>query len=352
MKKLFSIVISFMFVLSCSVSAFAQTASPDEPKEVKSIKFERLPDKLIYTDEDLILDADISEDETDFDKIIEALKTAVLTLDIDLSGAILNVEYADGTTDKLDNELCEVKVADPIKFSDFDFSNIETEEDYEKFMALIYRNYTVEVEYEGAKTSYTVLLKEQEYDPTSTIYEFVSYDDPLHKEYVLEEDVYEDVYYDDDDNEIPCEYLDIDVTGMTVTLRNKETGELETFGEDDIFIDFFNLIPEGAPKLKEGNYSTIGEVWTEDGVVPFTYNFTIVSKKTDNANDNKKPADKDNTSNSVSTSDSTKPSASGKLKSDNSAVQTGSPVPAAVLAVLMLSGTAVVFFAYRRKFDR
>ena len=118
------------------------------------------------------------------------------------------MEYADGTTDKLDNELCEVKVADPIKFSDFDFSNIETEEDYEKFMALIYRNYTVEVEYEGAKTSYTVLLKEQEYDPTSTIYEFVSYDDPLHKEYVLEEDVYEDVYYDDDDNEIPCEYLD------------------------------------------------------------------------------------------------------------------------------------------------
>lgn len=352
MKKLLSAAIAVILALSCTVSAFAtiETATPDAPREVQSIKFVQLPDKLVYTDEDIIFDVDISEDETDINKIIEALKNAVFTLDIDLTGSILEVEYTDGTTDDLDYFLCETKVADPIKFSDLDFSNIEAEEAYEAFMALIYRNYTVEVEFKGAKTSYTVLLEEQEYDPTSTIYEFVSYDDPLKKEYVLGKDVYEDIYIDDDGNEIPCETIDIDTTGMTVTLRNKETGELETFGEDDIYISLYNLIPvEGVPRLRAGRYCAIGEVWTDDGMVPFTYILTIIDDKTDNKNDDKKPTD--NTKDD-STSDTATPSVSDKINVDNGAIQTGTPTTAIVLVVLLLSGSAALFFAYRRKLEK
>lgn len=364
MKKLISIALTALLALSCgTVAAFAQTG--DASARVASIAFDKLPDKLVYTDEDMYLDVDVDEDETDFDKISEALNNAVFTFIPDLSGSQLVVTYSDGTTDLLDGQLCEASVADPVKYSEVVELMDKYGEDSDELNAAIYREYTVNVEYEGAATSYTAELIWQEYDDTSDIYEFVSYSDPEHREYVLEQDVYDSIYIDDEGNEVPCQTLDIDLTGIEVTLKNTETGELEVFGEDDIFIDFYLPTPDGTSALKPGAYTAFGEVWTDDGVVPFDYALTIVSENdepqqdpADNPDDSGKEEDptqapddsknEETTTAPQSATEDTPKNNSG----NNNAVQTGTNTPATVFIVLLLSGAAVLFLTFRKKLGR
>lgn len=370
MKKLISIVLVAMLVLSCgTIAVFAQTDNASA--KVESIAFSVLPDKLTYTDEDFILDMYLDEDETDPDKIQEAFDKAFLTFIPDLTGSEIVATYSDGTTDSVDSQLCEASVADTVKIREiFDIVQ-QYGEDSDELRAAVYREYTVNVEYKGAATSYTVEMIWQEYDGTSSMYEFVSYNDTEHREYVLEQDVYESTYIDDDGNEIPCQTLDIDTTGIEVTLRNIETGELEVFTED-IFIDFYHLTPDGAPKLTPGTYSVPAEVWAYDGVVPFTYTLTIVSENdepqqdpTDNPDNpdesgkDEKPTEAADNNKDEGTTNPTQsgaaPSTSDTPKNtsgNNNAVQTGTNTPTAVLIVLLLSGAAVLFLSFRKKLGK
>ncbi len=367
MKKISSLAIAAALALSCTVAGTFSTFAQAEEKELTSIKITKLPDKLVYTDEDLFLDADIDENETDFDKISEALKTAVFTFEPDITGIELEEVFSDGTVEELDPDLCQASVADPVKYSEI-MAMMESgdESNYDELIALICREYTVNVEFKGLSASYKVNVEMQEYDPASKIYEFVSYDDPEHKEYSLENDVYDSIYIDDEGNEIPCQTLDIDTTGMTVTVKNTETGELETFGEDEIFMEFYHLTSDGSPRLTVGTYQASGEVWTDDGFVPFTYEFTIVSGESgnnsdtpnndDNKDDNSDNNDKNSGSavndknkvNSPATPDSADQNGNAVVKADNNTIQTGSPVSTAVFAVLLLSEALVVFLAYRK----
>lgn len=368
-KKISSLAIAATLVLGCTAASTFSTFAQAEEKELTSINITKLPDKLVYTDEDFFLDADIDENETDFNKISEALKTAVFTFEPDITGIELEEVFSDGTVDELAPNLCQASVADPVKYSEImELIETEDESNFDKLMDLIYREYTVNVEFKGISASYKVSVEMQEYDPKSEIYEFVSYGDLVHKVYSLENDVYDSIYVDDEGNEIPCQTLDFDLTGMTVILKNTETGELETFGEEDIYIEFYNLTPAGAPRLTAGSYYALGEVWTDDGFVPFSYEFTLVSEKSGNNSDNTDNDDKkdDNSGNngnddknsvgdddnnkaiSPATSDSTDQKGNTTVKADNNAIQTGNPVSTAVFAVLLLSGALVVFLTYRK----
>ena len=347
MKKLLSLLLVAVLAITCSAVSFSATetsATPDEVKTVTSIEMTQLPDKTEYLFDMVEAGWDgsnIDEDifyATGWDQILE---DAVFFIDVDLTGAVITATYSDGSTAVVDNDLCTTSVADPASMKAFfeALENLETEEDAIAFLAMFIREYTINVEYQGAVTSFKVNVIADDYD-LEEVYEFVSYTNPA-------TDSYEVIY----DEEFELYYLEFDLTGMTVTVKNTETGELETYGEENIYIDFWydeTTIPEA------GEHIASGMVFTESGeIVSFDYPFTIKSENTDTPEDNK-PAPKPDTDDAQS---STKPASTADTatkdtvnnKTDNNAIQTGNPVTAILLVVVMLSATAVAYVFYRKK---
>lgn len=381
MKKILAVLLAAVLliaVLSVSFStvAFASAgATKDEAyDQIKSIELTKLPDKLEYTLDDCDLyvgDVKLTEDVLenmsveDFDQIIENfVDNGRININVDFSGAEVIGNYNEYYVKFVKNEDCSVSVADPFKFSELkQYEDIDAEDLTEEeliailneIVGLIYREYTVDVTYEGFKTSYKIELVAEEFDipdfgDSESKYEFVSYNNPSDRPYSISEDVYETVIYDEDGNEISVETVDVDTTGMTVTLKDKETGELVTFDEENAFFDieFYHFMNDSVP-LRAGNYYAIGTVYTYDyGVVPFYYTITFedeeeseVSKADDNNNSTPDSAD-ENTGKS-STTDTPKSSSNS-----NGAIQTGDVVPATILLVLIL-GAVVAMYFYRRK---
>lgn len=339
MKKLLSLLLVTVLALSFATVSFS-AATPDEAKIVTSIEMTQLPDKTEYLFDMVEAGwngADIDEDIfniTDWEQIIE---DAVFFIDVDLTGAVITATYSDGSTAVVDNDLCTTSVADPASMKAFfeALENIETEEDAIAFLAMFIREYTINVEYQNAVTSFKVNVIADDYD-LEEVYEFVSYTKPS-------TDSYEVIY----DEEFELYYLEFDLTGMTVTVKNTETGELEIYGEEDIYIDFWydeTTIPEA------GEHIASGMVFTESGeIVSFEYPFTIKGENTDTPEDYK-PAPKPDTDDAQS---STKPEATTdtatKDSVDNNAIQTGNPATAILLVVVMLSATAVAYIFYKKK---
>ena len=351
MKKLLSAVIAAMLMLSCSTATFSatdSTASPDEAKKLVSMEMTELPSKLDYI---LFLDAgwnfDIDENETDPDKILDAINNAEFYINVDLTGATIMGTYSDGTTEEIDPDLCTTSVADPVNLGE-----INKEEDIEKALAMVYREYTINVELYGVTTSFNVTVDPYDFD-YSDIYEFVSYTEPDKNIYDIDKDFSQEILFDEEDNEIIVDSLDFDLTGMTVTIKNKETGELITYGEDNIYLNFMHFPDD--PELVPGEYTAFGEVYTDDGeIVPFDYLFKLIS-----TDDNKTPAPSNPSSDSTLENNSKKPvsktdtpDTAVNTSADNGAIQTGNPVSAGILAVVMLSGTMIAFLTYRKKFER
>ena len=176
-----------MLAFSCVFTAFAQTddiASPDEAKKVTELKITKLPDKLTYTAEDVIapdLDGlEIPDDkEVTEETIIKYFSQFNLELKLDLTGMEVEAVYNDGTTEKVDAKDCKAELADPFNYGEAikalieyeknmpDFKEDMTEDEFEKivtelnskFYGMIFREYTVNVSYQDAQTSYKINLK-------------------------------------------------------------------------------------------------------------------------------------------------------------------------------------------------
>lgn len=342
MKKLLSIAIAVILALSCTVSAFAATgtASPDEAKTVESIAIKKLPDKLVYNDDDVTIDEDIS-----FEEIFDT----EFALALDLTGAEIEATYSDGSVENVNPDDCTATLVDGFKMSViFDYlSNMPdemTEEAYVEWLnglvEMIYRDYTVEVEYMGAKDTYTIKFEQSTFDPDyppyeESIYEVVSVKNP-DKLYYTKDDIEVDEY-DEDENMLWVSY-----EGLEIVVRNTETGDLTTikYTADDgqyLYID----------DIDEKNQTLTVEDWgfaTDDSNVEndyFEFSFDVYynfdkTEPTTAPTTTIKPATNDTVTKSV----------------DNGAIQTGTPTTAIVLVVLLLSGSAALFFAYRRKIEK
>lgn len=379
MKKILAVLLSAIMAVCFTTVAYASTATDstaDEVIKLAGIELKKLPDKLEYTLDDCdfyIGDEKITEDmfenlsfediELIFDSIVD---NGRININVDFSGAWLIAHYNNYMTGSVvDNDDCSISVADPFKFSELkQYEDIDAEDlTEEEFIAildeianLIFREYTVDVTYEGFTTSYNIELVMENFDipDTESNYEFVSYDNPSSRTYIISQDVYETVIYDDDYNEISVETVDVDTTGMTVILRDKETGELVTFDENNASFDieFYHFTNDSVP-LRAGNYYAIGTVYTDDGnTVNFTYKITFAESS--ELNTTPDTADKD--AGKLSTSDSADKNTGESSTSDtpksssneNGAVQTGDVVPAMVLLAL-ISGAVVSMYFYRRK---
>lgn len=346
MKKLLSAAIAVILALSCTVSAFAATdsASPDEPKTVESIDIKKLPDKLVYNDND------VTTSDEGVTSILEMLELE-FALALDLTGAEIEATYSDGSVENVNPDDCTATLVDGFKMSViFDYlSNMPdemTEEAYVEWLnglnAMIYRDYTVQVEYMGAKDTYTIKFEQStsgsdpDYPPyEESIYEVVSVKKP-DKLYYTKDDVEVDEY-DEDDNMLWVSY-----EGLEVVVRNTETGELTTvkYDADDgqyLYID----------DIDKKNQTLTVEDWgfaTDDSNVEndyFEFSFDVYynfdkTEPTTAPTTTIKPATNDTVTKSV----------------DNGAIQTGTPTTAIVLVVLLLSGSAALFFAYRRKIEK
>lgn len=346
MKKLLSVLLTAVLTLSFATVSFS-AATPDEAKTVTSIEMTQLPDKTEYLFDMVEAGWDDSNangylDITVWDNLLEELEKAVFFINVDLTGAVITATYSDGSTEVIDNDLCTTSVADPVSLRAFfeAFENMETEEDAYVIYEMLIREYTINVEYAGATTSFNVSLTYEDYS-YEEIYEFVSYTNP-------DTDNYEVIY----DEEIGFYWLEFDLTGMTVTVKNTETGELKTYGEEDIYIDFWY---DEADIPAPGEQIAEGMVFTESGeVVYFDYPFTLKGEETDTPEESK-PAPKPDTDKDAQSS--TKPASTADTatkdtvnnKPDNNAIQTGNPVTAILLVVVMLSATAVAFVFYRKK---
>lgn len=372
MKKFLAVLLSVIMAVSFTTVAFAST--DDEALSLEGIELTRLPDKLEYSLEDCDLyvgDVKLTEDIFDdmsFEDIEKFLddfvENGIVNINVDFDGAELVAHYNNSLMDSVvNNEDCSVSVADPFKFSDLkkyediDFEDLTEEEFFavlNEMLGLICREYTVDVTYEDFKTSYKVKLIDAYIDVLPGLdydsYEFVSYNNPSDRPYSISEDVYETEIIDEDGNEVSVETVDVDTTGMTVTLRDKETGELVTFDEENASFDieFYHFTNDSVP-LRAGHYYAVGTVYTDDyDVVSFDYTITFedeegseVSKSDDNNNSTLDSADK-NTGKS-STSDTPKSSSNG-----NGTVQTGDVAPATILLVSIL-GAVIAMYFYRRK---
>ncbi len=342
MKKLLSIAIAVILALSCTVSAFAvtDTASPDEAKTVESIAIKKLPDKLVYNDDDVTIDEDIS-----FEEIFDT----EFALALDLTGAEIEATYSDGSVENVNPDDCAATLVDGFKMSViFDYlSNMPdemTEEAYVEWLnglvEMIYRDYTVEVEYMGAKDTYTIKFEQSTFDPDyppyeESIYEVVSVKNP-DKLYYTKDDIEVDEY-DEDENMLWVSY-----EGLEIVVRNTETGELTTvkYDADDgqyLYID----------DIDKKNQTLTVEDWgfaTDDSNVEndyFEFSFDVYynfdkTEPTTAPTTTIKPATNDTVTKSV----------------DNGAIQTGTPTTALILVVLLLSGSAALFFVYRRKIEK
>ncbi len=359
MKKILAIVLALMLAVSCSSVAFAETATPDaatpdEAVSVTSIEFTKLPDKLVYDDYDVDWDYDFSNI-VDFDDLDEALLNATLTVVFDFDGAELLATYSNGETAVVSLDECNVSLVDSIRFGDI--IEFETEEE---LIAAVYRDYTVNVEYEGVSTTYTITLEMSDfYDDYESDYVLVSFTNP-DKLYYTADDIVEETWYDYDyetDEEIEETYNVIypDVEGMTAVLMNKTTGETfivdaDSIYAEDVIVDdpdetnqtltvYATAYIEGVED-EEGYYTDFDYV---DFEFEIYYNTVAdTDNKTNNNNDTEKTDTE--SSNNAATNDT---AVSGNT--DNSAVQTGQVLPSVFVLAIAIGAFAAVYF-FRKRF--
>lgn len=383
MKKVMSLAIVLMLAFSCMFTAFAQTgdtASPDEAKKVTELKITKLPDKLTYTVADVIEpdldDLEIPDDEDKIEEaIVDYLSQFNLELDLDLTGIELEAVYNDGTTEKVDAKDCKAKLADPFNYGEVvkaiieygknlpEFSDDITEEEFEKIMTelsskvynLIYREYTVSVSYQDAQASYKINLEKPEFPDGpdySDRYEVVSVKAPERVNYTKADiKYYPDEEIADDENYAGSLFHGImpDYKGMEIVVKDIVTGETHTLKFDGTEPVFINGVYVDEPDKNNQKFEIEGMVdvnevlgLDEDDDYNTTVDFSFVIKY----NETKKPVDS-STSDTATNDVATKPVTGG-----NGAVQTGNPMTAVTVAIVMLVASGAMFVCYRRKIEK
>lgn len=394
MKRVLSLAIVLMLAFSCVFTAFAQTddtASPDEAKKVTELKITKLPDKLTYTAEDVIepdLDGlEIPDDEEVTEEtIIKYFSQFNLELKLDLTGMEVEAVYSDGTTEKVDAKDCKAELADPFNYGEAikalieyeknmpDFKEDMTEEDFEKIVTelnsklngMIYREYTVNVSYQDAQTSYKINFKNNIWPDVPELddrYEVVSVKAPEKVNYTKADT---DFFYEAD---MPYDgspeskkyydetYFYPEFKGLEVTVKDKITGKTytKTFDgteEDMVYISSVDARPDVTMTNLE--VYVMGDVnewlnlpedeeYSTEVTGTFKVNYYANGVPSKDISSTKDTSTKD-----TATKDTVTKSATG----GNGAVQTGNPITAVSVALVMLVASGAMFVCYRRKIEK
>lgn len=385
MKRVLSLAIVLMLAFSCVFTAFAQTddtASPDEAKKVTELKITKLPDKLTYTSEDVIEpDIDLSkiaDENATEESLIKYFSQFNLELKLDLTGMEVEAVYNDGTTEKVDAKDCKAELADAFNYGDL-FKTVmdynkqieELPEDIsvEEFLKLIeqanqvifnivYREYTVNVSYQDAQTSYKIMLEylDDPFNPDlpddNDRYEVVSVKAPEKVNYT-KADIVDLADYDYDDE--PIYGFTPDYKGMEVVVKDIVTGKTYTIkfdGTEDIYVDdvCVDFPDDKDQKFKVGCQIDVNELLgldaDEEYMTDVDFSFVVkynVSKSAVTPSSNGVSSTKD-----TATKDTVTKSATG----GNGAVQTGNPITAVSVALVMLVASGAMFVCYRRKIEK
>lgn len=392
MKKVMSLAIVLMLAFSCVFTAFAQTddtASPDEAKKVTELKITKLPDKLTYTAEDVIspdLDGlEIPDDEEVTEEtIIKYFSQFNLELKLDLTGMEVEAVYSDGTTEKVDAKDCKAELADPFNYGEVikalieyeknmpDFKEDMTEDEFEKIVTelnsklygMIYREYTVNVSYQDAQTSYKItFVNINDVPQLDDRYEVVSVKAPEKVNYTkADTDFFYEADMPYDGSPESKEYYDEtyfypDFKGLEVTVKDKITGKTYTKTFDGTEEDMVYISPVYArPDDTKTNLEVyvMGDVnewlnlpedeeYSTEVTGTFKVNYYANGVPSKDISSTKDTSTKD-----TATNDTVTKSATG----GNGAVQTGSPMTAVSVALVMLVASGAMFVCYRRKFEK
>ena len=282
MKKFLSAIIAVMITLICMIPSVSAT----EEAKVKSIEIKKLPDKLTYSHVDT--DWKISSYTKDYKDEIEKREDFDLEFRFDLRGISVLATYEDGATEEISKDELSLSVLNNVKLGEVadvmydDFGDVDYSYNMDVLYEKLYRDYTVEVEYKGATDTFDISLVEYdtmgEEDESFPEYEFVSYSLPKRTVYDIDTECSIEI----NDGEIPreYEYIEIDVTGMTATLRNCDTGEEVVFYEDDMSAYIVNY-PEESGSLKTGEHMALGEVYVKESeystqCVDFEFPVTLI----------------------------------------------------------------------------
>lgn len=390
MKRVLSLAIVLMLTLSCMFTAFAQTndtASPDEAKKVTELKITKLPDKLTYTAEDVIdPDIDLSkiaDENATEESIIKYFSQFNLELKLDLTGMEVEAVYSDGTTEKVDAKDCKAELADPFNYGEVikalieyeknmpDFNENMTEDEFEKIVTelnsklygMIYREYTVNVSYQDAQTSYKINLKNTWPDTWPDVpqlderYEVVSVKAPEKVNYTkADTDFFYEADMPYDGSPESKEYYDEtyfypEFKGLEVTVKDKITGKTytKTFDgteEDMVYISSVYVRPDDTKTNLE--VYVMGDVneWLnlpedEEYSTEVTGTFKV------NYYANGVPSKGNSSTNDTATKDTLNDS-----QNNSGAVQTGNPMTAVSVALVMLVASGAMLVCYRRKIEK
>lgn len=386
MKKVMSFAIVLMLAFSCVFTAFAQTddtATPDEAKKVTELKVTKLPDKLTYTAEDVIdPDIDLSkiaDENATEESLIKYFSQFNFELKLDLTGIEVEAVYSDGTTEKVDAKDCKAELADPFNYGEAikalleydknmpDFTEDMTEDEFEKIVTelnsklygMIYREYTVNVSYQDAQTSYKINFKNNIWPDVPQLderYEVVSVKAPEKVNYTkADTDFFYEADMPYDGSPESKEYYDEtyfypEFKGLEVTVKDKITGKTytKTFDgteEDIVYISPVDVRPDDTKTNLE--VYVMGDVneWLnlpedEEYSTEVTGTFKV------NYYANGVPSKGNSSTNDTATKDTLNDS-----QNNSGAVQTGQNSIAIFLAAAMLAGCGVIFAKRRTRFE-
>ena len=384
MKKVMSFAIVLMLAFSCVFTAFAQTddtATPDEAKKVTELKITKLPDKLTYTAEDVIdPDIDLSkiaDENATEESLIKYFSQFNFELKLDLTGIEVEAVYSDGTTEKVDAKDCKAELADPFNYGEAikalleyeknmpDFTEDMTEDEFEKIVTelnsklygMIYREYTVNVSYQDAQTSYKIKFENiNDVPQLDERYEVVSVKAPEKVNYTkADTDFFYEADMPYDGSPESKEYYDEtyfypEFKGLEVTVKDKITGKTytKTFDgteEDIVYISPVDVRPDDTKTNLE--VYVMGDVneWLnlpedEEYSTEVTGTFKV------NYYANGVPSKGNSSTNDTATKDTLNGS-----QNNSGAVQTGQNSVAIFLAAAMLAGCGVIFAKRRTRFE-
>ena len=279
---------------------------------------------------------------------------------------------------KVDAKDCKAELADPFNYGDL-FKTVmdynkqieELPEDIsvEEFLKLIeqanqvifntvYREYTVNVSYQDAQTSYKIMLEylDDPFNPDlpddNDRYEVVSVKAPEKVNYT-KADIVDLADYDYDDE--PIYGFTPDYKGMEVVVKDIVTGKTYTIkfdGTEDIYVDdvCVDFPDDKDQKFKVGCQIDVNELLgldaDEEYMTDVDFSFVVkynVSKSAVTPSSNGISSTKD-----TATNDTVTKSATG----GNGAVQTGNPITAVSVALVMLVASGAMFVCYRRKIEK
>lgn len=386
MKKVMSFAIVLMLAFSCVFTAFAQTddtATPDEAKKVTELKITKLPDKLTYTAEDVIEpDIDLSkiaDENATEESLIKYFSQFNLELKLDLTGIEVEAVYNDGTTEKVDAKDCKAELADPFNYGEVikalleyeknmpEFTEDMTEDEFYELLEkalkvlvdMIYREYTVNVSYQDAQTSYKINFKNNIWPDVPQLderYEVVSVKAPEKVNYTkADTDFFYEADMPYDGSPESKEYYDEtyfypEFKGLEVTVKDKITGKTytKTFDgteEDIVYISPVDVRPDDTKTNLE--VYIMGDVneWLnlpedEEYSTEVTGTFKV------NYYANGVPSKGNSSTNDTATKDTLNGS-----QNNSGAVQTGQNSVAIFLAAAMLAGCGVIFAKRRTRFE-